>query len=140
MEPLGTGAIRTLTVLICNCKKDPTWHGVLFCLGLFTTSTIAVILDHHGLQRLVVSAIQMRYLSFTNTVIVMDVLADTQSLFCCRNASVSAIYRKSLRLSSKARQRFTTGEITNFMSGGFLRSFHYSCSSNLDSSRCPETC
>ena len=94
---------------------------MLFCLGLFTTSTIAVILDHHGLQRLVVAAIQMRYISFTKTVIAIDVLADTQSLFCCRNASVSAIYRKSLRLSSKARQRFTTGEITNFMSGEFFR-------------------
>ena len=42
---------------------------------------------------------------------------------------MSAIYRKSLRLSSKARQRFTTGEITNFMSGGFLGSLpHQSCS------------
>ena len=42
---------------------------------------------------------------------------------------MSAIYRKSLRLSSKARQRFTTGEITNFMSGGCLGSPpHQSCS------------
>ena len=55
--------------------------------------------------------------------------ADCQPVFCCRNASVSAIYRKSLRLSSKARQRFTTGEITNFMSGGFLGSLpRQSCS------------
>ena len=61
-------------MLICNCQKDPTWHGVLFCLGLFTTNSIAVILDHHGLQRLVVAAIQMRYLS-TNTVPAMDVFS-----------------------------------------------------------------
>ena len=33
-----------------------------------------------------------------------------------RNATVSAVYRKSLRLSSRARQTFTTGEITNLMS------------------------
>merc|ERR1719400_1457572 len=77
--------------------EEPTWHGILFCLGLFATSTIAVFLDHHGLQRLVVAAIQMR------------------------NASVSAIYRKSLRLSSKARQQFTTGKITNFMSADAQR-------------------
>ena len=38
---------------------------------------------------------------------------------------MSAIYRKSLRLSSAARQRFTTGEITNFMSGGFFCSFSH---------------
>ena len=44
--------------------KEPTWHGILFCLGLFATSTIAVFLDHHGLQRLVVAAIQMRFVLF----------------------------------------------------------------------------
>ena len=61
-------------LIICNCQKDPTWHGVLFCLGLFTTNTIAVILDHHGLQRLVVAAIQMRYL-FTKTISDIDVVS-----------------------------------------------------------------
>ena len=110
---------------------------MLFCLGLFTTSTVAVILDHHGLQRLVVAAIQMRYV-FTNTVAAEDVSADGQPVFFCRNASVSAIYRKSLRLSSKARQQFTTGEITNFMSGEFfclLPSFAYQTLIPVDAQR-----
>jgi len=73
-------------------SQDPAWHGFLYCAALFTTNSVAVVLDHHGLQRVVVAAIQMR------------------------NSCVSAVYRKSLRLSSVARQRFTTGEITNFMS------------------------
>jgi ABC-type multidrug transport system fused ATPase/permease subunit len=72
--------------------EEPAWQGVLYCTGLVVTNSLAVVLDHHGLQRVVVAAIQMR------------------------NACVSAVYRKTLRLSSVARQRFTTGEITNFMS------------------------
>ena len=59
-------------------------------------------------------------------------------MFSCRNASVSAIYRKSLRLSSKARQQFTTGEITNFMSGEFfclLPSFAYQTLIPVDAQR-----
>ena len=56
-------------------KDEPAWRGYLYCAGLFLTNrfpshalilltspvfSVAVVLDHNALQRVVVSAIQMR--------------------------------------------------------------------------------
>ena len=56
-------------------EDEPAWRGYLYCAGLFLTNrslsqpltpltshvlSVAVVLDHNALQRVVVSAIQMR--------------------------------------------------------------------------------
>jgi len=83
-----------LQCIIKYVEKDdePKWRGYAYAVGLFITNGLSVFIDHHGLQQVVIAGMQMR------------------------NAAVTAVYRKSLRLSSVARQKFTTGEITNFMS------------------------
>ena len=78
-------------VIFVERPDEPGWHGVVYAAALFLCGGAGVLLDHQGLQRVVVAGMQMR------------------------NAVVSSVYRKSLRLSSTSRQRFTTGEITNFM-------------------------
>jgi len=83
-----------LQYIIQYVEKDdePQWRGYAYAVSLFLANAVSVFIDHHGLQQVVIAGMQMR------------------------NAAVTAVYRKSLRLSSTARQMFTTGEITNFMS------------------------
>ena len=73
-------------------SNDPTWQGYLFATLLFLVSVVTTISFSHYVLNLAEVAIQMR------------------------SAMISAIFRKSLKLSSTARQKFTTGEITNLVS------------------------
>jgi ATP-binding cassette subfamily C (CFTR/MRP) protein 1 len=88
----STPMILKLTVQFIADKDVPLWRGYFYAALLFFFNFFAVLLDHHGLRLVCVSANQMM------------------------TAVTAAVYRKSLRLSNEARQRFTTGEITNFMS------------------------
>ena len=75
-----------------DSQDDPSWHGYLFATLLFLVSIVSTISFSHYVLNLVEVAIQVR------------------------SAMISAIFRKSLKLSSTARQKFTTGEITNLVS------------------------
>ena len=73
-------------------EGEEPWKGYLYATLLFLVSIVATISFSHYVVNLGEVAIQTR------------------------TALISAIFRKSLKLSSAARQKFTSGEITNLVS------------------------
>jgi ATP-binding cassette subfamily C (CFTR/MRP) protein 1 len=73
-------------------KKEEEWKGYLYICVLLVCSILWTLTFHTFIQQIVIVAIQMR------------------------SSAVSAIYRKSLKLSNRARAKYTVGEITNYMS------------------------
>ncbi|XP_023329650.1 multidrug resistance-associated protein 1 [Eurytemora carolleeae] len=88
----STPMILKLTVQFISDQDVPLWRGYFYAIVMALFNFVAVMLDHQGLRLVCISANQMM------------------------TAVTAAVYRKSLRLSNLARQKFTTGEITNFMS------------------------
>ena len=75
-----------------SSDNEETWKGYLYATLLFLVSIVSTISFSHYVVNLGEVAVQTR------------------------SALISAIFRKSLRLSSAARQKFTSGEITNLVS------------------------
>ena len=73
-------------------SEDEAWKGYFYAFALF----IAGVLDVFGFSHYVLQL--------------------TQIAIQIRSSLVSAIVQKSLKLSNAARQKFTTGEITNLIS------------------------
>ncbi|KAF1424621.1 Multidrug resistance-associated protein 7, partial [Spheniscus mendiculus] len=98
--------LLNLLVNFMESRQEPLSHGVLYALGLFAGSFLGALLRN-----------QFSY--EVNKVTLM-----------VRAATISAIYRKALRVSSTSLTRFTVGEIVNFMSTdtsrlvNFCLSFH----------------
>ena len=72
--------------------NEEEWKGYLYSVVLFLASILNTILFNHYVSLLLETAIRVR------------------------TALISIICRKSLRLSNAARQKFTSGEITNLVS------------------------
>ncbi|KAF9163643.1 hypothetical protein DFQ26_002301 [Actinomortierella ambigua] len=70
----------------------PLWHGALMALALYLMGVISTIFQHQYWQRSTGVGVGLR------------------------TALITAIYRKGLVLSNKAKQDFSTGKITNIMS------------------------
>ncbi|KAG0212661.1 hypothetical protein BGX28_005857 [Mortierella sp. GBA30] len=70
----------------------PLWHGILMAIGLYAMAVLATISLHQFWQR------------------------STGTGVGVRTSLITTIYRKGLVLSSKAKQDFSTGKITNLMS------------------------
>ncbi|VDM30981.1 unnamed protein product [Hydatigera taeniaeformis] len=73
-------------------SMEPVWHGYAYASLMFLTAFIQSLVLHQYFRK--------------QTLIGMDM----------RTVIISAVYRKSLRLSAAARCGSTTGEITNLMS------------------------
>lgn len=80
-------------------NDEPLWKGVLYAVGLFAVSLLQSILNG-----------QYFFHSFLVG-------------FRIRSGLISAIYRKSLRISSSAKKESTVGEIVNLMSVDAQRFF-----------------
>ncbi|KAK5808060.1 P-loop containing nucleoside triphosphate hydrolase protein [Linnemannia elongata] len=73
-------------------QAPPLWHGILMSIGLYLMGIFASIALHQFWQR------------------------STSTGVGIRTALITTIYRKGLLLSSKAKQDFSTGKVTNLMS------------------------
>ena len=73
-------------------ENEEAWKGYLYAAALFLVSVLNTILFNHNTAILLETSIRIK------------------------SALISAICRKSLKLSSSARQSFTSGEITNLVS------------------------
>ncbi|XP_053215010.1 multidrug resistance-associated protein 1-like, partial [Panonychus citri] len=89
---------QLLTFIISN---QPNWRGYIIALSIFTASIASTIFES-------------QYEFWTNI-----------TAMRIRSALITAIYRKSLRLSSLGRRDFTTGEIVNLMSVDTQRIIEY---------------
>ena len=72
-------------------KDAEQWKGVFYICILFVSNIVWTLSCHMSLHNSVIVGIQMR------------------------SSVVSVLYRKSLKISNKARAQFTIGEITNYM-------------------------
>ena len=72
-------------------KDAEQWQGVFYICILFVSNIVWTLSCHMSLHNSVIVGIQMR------------------------SSVVSVLYRKSLKISNKARAQFTIGEITNYM-------------------------
>eukprot|EP00055_Hartaetosiga_balthica_P014403 m.78854 g.78854 ORF g.78854 m.78854 type:complete len:1517 (-) comp8586_c0_seq3:145-4695(-) len=92
-DVLGFVQPQLLNYLIGFVKDPdaPTWHGYALAAGFLVNSVVQSICLHQYFHRVMKSG--MRF----------------------RSALVTAIYKKSLVLSSKARQSTTSGEVVNLM-------------------------
>ena len=72
-------------------KNIEQWKGVFYICLLFVSNIIWTLSCHMSLHNSVIVGIQMR------------------------SSVVSVLYRKSLKISNKARAQYTIGEITNYM-------------------------
>jgi ABC-type multidrug transport system fused ATPase/permease subunit len=86
---------------------QPLWHGLLFAILMFVSSTIESLLNA-----------QYDYHIFT-------------LLMRIRSCLISLIYRKILKLSPKEKKHFTTGEIVNIVSTDTQRVIEYVQIANL---------
>ncbi|KAF9430894.1 hypothetical protein BGZ76_000670 [Entomortierella beljakovae] len=93
-QPLVTKAIINFVQDSVTPGKEtpPLWHGILMAIGLFAMGVFATIALHQFWQRSTGTGVGIRAVLITT------------------------IYRKGLVLSSKAKQDFSTGKITNLMS------------------------
>ncbi|KAF9104630.1 hypothetical protein BGX29_001523 [Mortierella sp. GBA35] len=96
-QPLVTKAILNfVSDSVYNRSKGleppPLWHGILMAIGLYLMGVFASLALHQFWQR------------------------STSTGVGIRTALITTIYRKGLVLSSKAKQDFSTGKITNLMS------------------------
>lgn len=73
-------------------SNDPIWKGFVLAVGLLVTKIFSIFILSQFERLNMTTCMQMKY------------------------ALIGAIYKKSLKLSSEAKQRFTTGEIVNLMS------------------------
>ncbi|CAE1165293.1 Probable multidrug resistance-associated protein lethal(2)03659,GDP-mannose 4,6-dehydratase sdnI,Bile pigment transporter 1,ATP-binding cassette transporter abc2,GDP-mannose 4,6 dehydratase,GDP-mannose 4,6 dehydratase 1,Multidrug resistance-associated protein 5,ABC transporter C family member 13,GDP-mannose 4,6 dehydratase 2,Multiple drug resistance-associated protein-like transporter 1,Canalicular multispecific organic anion transporter 2,GDP-mannose 4,6-dehydratase,Cystic fibrosis transmembrane conductan len=73
-------------------SNDPIWKGFVLAVGLLVTKIFSIFILSQFERLNLTTCMQMKY------------------------ALIGAIYKKSLKLSSEAKQRFTTGEIVNLMS------------------------
>ena len=73
-------------------NNEPCWRGVLYALTMFVGSMLWTLTFHQSCYLSVIISSRMR------------------------SSLVSMIYRKTLKLNNKARNQFTAGEITNYMS------------------------
>lgn len=73
-------------------EPPPLWHGILMAIGLYIMGVLSSISLHQFWQR------------------------STGTGVSTRTSLITTIYRKGLVLSSKAKQDFSTGKITNLMS------------------------
>nr|CDS35339.1 multidrug resistanceprotein h,multidrug resistanceprotein f,multidrug resistanceprotein b [Hymenolepis microstoma] len=73
-------------------SKEPAWHGYCYAILMFIIAFVRIIILHQYY--------------YAQNIVGMDM----------RTALISAVYRKSLRLSAASHGEFTTGEITNLMS------------------------
>uniref|UniRef100_A0A8B9PHY6 ABC-type xenobiotic transporter n=1 Tax=Apteryx owenii TaxID=8824 RepID=A0A8B9PHY6_APTOW len=98
--------LLNLLVNFMESRQEPLSHGVLYALGLFAGSFLGALLRN-----------QFSYEVY-------------KVMLMVRAAVISAIYRKTLRVSSTSLAHFTVGEIVNFMSTdtdrlvNFCPSFH----------------
>ena len=85
---------QILKLLINHIENpdDEAWKGYFYAFALFMAGVLDVFGFSHYVMQLTTIAIQIR------------------------SSLVSAIVQKSLKLSNAARQKFTTGEITNLIS------------------------
>uniref|UniRef100_A0A5K3FRC0 ABC transmembrane type-1 domain-containing protein n=1 Tax=Mesocestoides corti TaxID=53468 RepID=A0A5K3FRC0_MESCO len=88
----GPIILKYLLTFLGPDSTEPRWHGYAYACLMFSVAVIQTIVFHQYFR--------------TQTLIGMDI----------RTILISAVYRKSLRLSSAARCESTTGEITNLMS------------------------
>ena len=72
--------------------NEESWKGYLYAICLFSVSTFSTLTFTHAMVNLLETSIRIR------------------------TALISAICRKSLKLASSARQKYTSGEITNLVS------------------------
>ena len=72
-------------------KNIEQWKGIFYICLLFVSNIIWTLSCHMSLHNSVIVGIQMR------------------------SSVVSLLYRKSLKISNKARSQYTIGEITNYM-------------------------
>ncbi|KAF9921984.1 hypothetical protein FBU30_007941 [Linnemannia zychae] len=95
-QPLVTKAILTfVTDSVTHpigVEAPPLWHGILMAIGLYVMGILASIALHQFWQR------------------------STSTGVGTRTVLITTIYRKGLLLSSKAKQEFSTGKVTNLMS------------------------
>ncbi|KAF9086556.1 hypothetical protein BGX27_003172, partial [Mortierella sp. AM989] len=96
-QPLVTKAIINFVQDSVNDRvrgqePPPLWHGILMAIGLYLMGVTSTIALHQFWQR--------------STGVGVGI----------RTVLITTIYRKSLVLSSKAKQDFSTGKITNLMS------------------------
>ncbi|KAG0220544.1 P-loop containing nucleoside triphosphate hydrolase protein [Mortierella sp. GBAus27b] len=97
LQPLVTKAIITFvqdSVADRRAGREPPplWHGILMAFALAIMGVMSSLSVHHFWHRSTVTAVG------------------------CRTCLVTTIYRKGLVLSSKAKQDFSTGKVTNLMS------------------------
>ncbi|KAF9120571.1 hypothetical protein BGW39_011263 [Mortierella sp. 14UC] len=96
-QPLVTKAILTFVgTSVFNRahgqEPPPLWHGILMAIGLYLMGILASLALHQFWQR------------------------STSTGVGIRTVLITTIYRKGLLLSSKAKQDFSTGKVTNLMS------------------------
>ena len=84
--------ILNLLIEFIRNKEEPNWKGYFYVAILFLCNLVIVVSGHIFLHQMVIVSLQMR------------------------SSLISTIYRKSLKLSNKARSKFTVGEITNYIS------------------------
>ena len=73
-------------------EDEREWKGYMWVVLLLVTACIQVTVSNHYFRQTYVAAFQMR------------------------TAVICAVYRKTLTIANQARQKFTSGEITNLMS------------------------
>ncbi|CAH8644795.1 unnamed protein product [Schistosoma rodhaini] len=84
--------LKLLLNFLQNIQSEPIWHGYLYAIAIFIDTTV---------QSLILQ-------SYFHIVFKLGMNIKT--------AITAAVYRKSLRLSNKARYQSTTGQIMNLMS------------------------
>ncbi|XP_067139263.1 multidrug resistance-associated protein 1-like [Centruroides vittatus] len=83
-------------------NDDPTWKGYFYTFLLFLSSLLSNFTINHLVYYMVVTAIQVK------------------------SALISAVYRKSLKISSSTRRKYTVGELVNLMAVDAERLFQLS--------------
>ncbi|KAF9906392.1 hypothetical protein EC991_000722 [Linnemannia zychae] len=97
-QPLVTRAILTFIGTSVDNRRTgnepppPLWHGILMAIGLYLMGLLASLALHQFWHR------------------------STSTGVGIRTVLITTIYRKGLLLSSKAKQDFSTGKVTNLMS------------------------
>ena len=81
-----------LLVRHIDTEDEETWKGFLFAAAIFASTALCSVLMHQLVMFYVKSGVQMQA------------------------ALTSMVFRKAMRLSTNARQRFTSGEILNLVS------------------------
>ena len=93
-------------LLVWMVSREPMWRGIFFVVVMFASSCTESILNNQYEYNLSIVAMKMR------------------------SAVTKAIYEKALRMSPDAKNKFTTGQITNFMSVDAQRIIEFMLFSN----------